>query len=264
VLKHQEIIERIEAQHWDYEDSFAPPGTVKVHKPDLIMRKNEHTNHIFFNKVLLARFNRGAIPSSIDVVFDFFGDQPFSWWIGPMSEPADLAARLVSRGMKPSPDEYVGMALDLRDWDPPERDCHYTIIEVSTHDHVRQHAQISAEVWGGGEERIAAAYIERTTYLALPDRRGGFLLAHDEDEPIAGAAWRFSDDRSTLYLTSSAVVLPYRKQGVYNAMLHHRIRMAQDAGAQWVTTQARVGHSMPILERHGFKEYARYSMYYRG
>lgn len=35
------------------------------------------------NKVARSVFSESDLPRQIDGAFAFFGDQPFSWWIGP-------------------------------------------------------------------------------------------------------------------------------------------------------------------------------------
>ena len=250
----------IEAKQWDYEPTLLVPGHTQVATPNLLMMKNEFSTSIFTNKVVLANFSASKdIEREIDTVFDFFGNKPFSWWIGPLSQPADLQQRLEQRGFVLH-DRYIGLACELSRWQDTTVNPRIKTIEVATDEEIWNHVEISAYVWGMDERSKQSAFHERKKYLELPDRRGGYLIAELDGRVVGNGAYRLSADSSVMYLVGSATLPEARHQGVYRATLHHRFRFAREQGVQWITIQAREGTSEPILRRMGFDECCVYHM----
>jgi ribosomal protein S18 acetylase RimI-like enzyme len=69
------------------------------------------------NSVFSARFAAESADRRIGEIVDWYGQRghPFSWWLGPDSEPADLAKRLVQHGFVLEDEHVPGMAAVLND-----------------------------------------------------------------------------------------------------------------------------------------------------
>ncbi len=94
------------------------PGFTVLREPDVVMALTGIAAPPF-NVVSAARFDPTSADRRIDAVLatmEGFG-LPYSWWIGPLSTPADLPARLAARGLRNAPNP--GMALELAAWTPP-------------------------------------------------------------------------------------------------------------------------------------------------
>lgn len=266
----EQILDAIEAHQWDYEASYQVPGISQMHTDTLILRRSEHSTSLFANKVMRSLFSGSEedVEQGIEGVLNHYGEKAFSWWIGPWDRPQDLKKRLEARGFRLE-DRYIGLAYFLKQ--PSEEELGaakmrpfpavYTRVDVATEADVRAHVEVSAEVWGLDEKSQAAGVRERLAYLDLPDRRGGYVVILDGEKPIANGGYRISADGRVLYLTGSAVLPEYRKQGIYHELLRFRFELARARGVEVATVQARVGTSEPILRALGFVEYGEYSMY---
>ncbi|MCA0986717.1 GNAT family N-acetyltransferase [Guptibacillus algicola] len=245
------ILEKIAALQWDYEPSFVPECIHFVQKEDLIMIKNLRSTSVHANRVV--RYNKPV--ENIEMVFDYFEGRPFSWWV---IENKELESKLSEHGMTHH-DTYIGLARTLEDVNvTPER---YRIENVTTKEDVCLHAKLSAEIWGYDEKNLEAAINERESYLNLPDRRGGFVLAFDEDTPVGYSSYRYSHDGDALYMTGAGVLQSHRGKGVYRKMVENRLVDAKEKGSSIAVTQARYGTSEPILRKLGFQEHGVFKQY---
>ncbi|MBO0992985.1 GNAT family N-acetyltransferase [Bacillus sp. SD088] len=78
------------------------------------------------------------------------------------------------------------------------------------------------------------------TYISLPGRRDGYIVAYNnEGLPIGNAIFRISSDGQTMYLIGAAVLPEYRNKGVYHSLLQYRINKSKEEGCQLLTVQAR-------------------------
>ncbi|WP_425448913.1 GNAT family N-acetyltransferase [Dethiothermospora halolimnae] len=252
----EEIINAIESHQWDYEKELVVDGVTQIKEENLIMRKVKGSNSIYSNKVVKSVF-KNKVENNINYVFNFLGDKPFSWWISPNSKPFDLKEHLIKRGMEVI-DEYIGLALDLNKWEKLEIELPYLITEARNEKDLREHVKVSEEIWGLDEESAKVALKQRVQYFNLPSRRGNFIVALDNASGVGNGSYRYSQDGEVIYLTGSAVLPKYRKQGIYSSMVAYRLNMAKDKGCRLATVQARKGTSEPILRKMGFKEYGKY------
>jgi GNAT superfamily N-acetyltransferase len=96
---------------------------------------------------------------------------------------------------------------------------------------------------------------ERLSYLAMPSRRGGFLVAYLGDVPVANAGYRYSSDGRCVYLTGAETAEAFRGRGVYKALVAHRAMQAVARGCTLASILANAQTSAPILARHGFVDH---------
>ncbi len=137
----------------------------------------------------------------------------------------------------------------------PKRDEGWTVEEAVTDEQLRGHAFVSAVVWELDPASTETAVEERRDYVALPTRRGSFLVVRDGATYVGNASCRISSDGRTPYLIGGAALPEYRRQGVYRALLTYRLGLARNHGCDLLTTQARADTSEPILRSFGFKEH---------
>jgi GNAT superfamily N-acetyltransferase len=104
---------------------------------------------------------------------------------------------------------------------------------------------------GDDLERSAA---ERLSYVRLPGRRGGYVIASVDGVPVANAGYRYSSDGRCVYLTGAETVEAYRGRGVYKTLVAHRAATAARRGRTIAAILANSDTSAPILARHGFAD----------
>lgn len=258
-----DIILAIEAEQYDYEASLRVPGLKEIRTDEAILRISEHSSSLFANKVVRSVL-KGDVDEQIRQIIEVYASahKQFSWWIGPTSEPSDLALRLMALGFERE-DVYVGLAASVKQQTSGlQRLSKWQVEEAVSSEQLRDVVAVSAAVWGMDEASAEASVRERELYMSLPDRRGAYLIARDQDgRPVGNGAYRISSDGRAMYLTGSAVLPAYREQGIYHALLAYRFALAAAKGCDIITVQARLGTSEPVLRRLGFEEYGQFEMY---
>ena len=248
----------IEMSLWDIEPTLLQSAFIDIQEDDLHLRISKTFSLAGANKVVRSVFTTNP-DERIKYVFDLFAayKRPFTWWVGPKSHPADLCNRLKERGMW-SESEYVGMCFDLRSNPPDHTAERWKVEEACTDEQLLGHAYINASLWGGLDS-LQEAVEDRKQYMALQDRRGGYLVVKIDDKYVGNASYRYSLDGRVLYLQGGSVLPPYRGKGIYHSLLSYRIAMARDRGCEVAVTIARKDTSAPILARYGFQSRAPYT-----
>lgn len=255
-----QIARMVEALLWDYEPEWTPPGLELVERSDLLMWASASPSSNA-NRVVRAALTSSGADGEISRVIEFFHERerPFTWVIGPSTLPGDLGARLLSRGFTLRGRDH-GLARRVETMDvavPPD----ISIERVWNETQVREMVSISAAAFGYGPEAAEAVIRERLSYLSLPARRGGYLLARVNGRVVANAGWRDSTDGRCVYLSGAATLEEVRGRGIYTALLAARMSEAAERGCSWAAVQANPGTSSPILRRHGFRQYCVIEVY---
>ena len=196
---------RAEAMLWDYERDFMPPGLEVVERDELLMWRRASgpaSEQRWANRVSFVRTTPATVDRIIDEAFAFFGLLPFTWVVGPSTQPADLAERLRLRGLIDVGDGDLLTAVlpvaGLRT--APE----VSIVQVEDEALARIGLRLAHP--NAPASKLDALLEERLTYLRDPRRRGGFLVAFVAGEPAANAGYRYSSDGATVYLNGAETV----------------------------------------------------------
>ena len=241
--------EYCEAMLYDYEPEWRPDGLVEIDRPDVLAWKRPDRPP-GQSRVAYARWTAHDVETKIEELLEFFGETPFNWHVGPSSTPSDLEARLTRRGLAITARPRM-MTIDLpleRDW-PVNADVR--VVEVEDADAARVGLRL-AHHEGAELERDLK---ERMAYLALPGRRGGFLVAYIGEAPVANASYRYSRDGRCIYLTGAETVETLRGRGVYKTLVAYRAARAAARGCLMAAILANSDTSAPILARRGFADH---------
>lgn len=243
----------IEALLWDYEREWKPPGLELMEQADLLMWASA-TSSPYSSRVVRAVFTDRSADDEISRVVEFFEKRgkPFTWWIGPSTRPLDLGARLAAYGFELKGRDD-GLARAVERLDIPLTSG-VTLEPVESEEQVREMVSIASAGFGHSADVAEAMVRERLSYLALPERRGGFLLARVSGMAAGYAGWRDSGDGRCVYLSGAATLEEYRGRGIYSALLAARLSGAAERGRAWAAVQANPETSSPILRRHGFEQ----------
>ena len=251
-----------EAIMWDYELDWLPRGFDVVERDDLLMwsrRNGLRSEARWNNRVSWIRTSEESAESVINEVFAFFGDLPFTWVIGPSSAPWDLRERVARRGLIDTGDGDLLSAelpiMGLRS-SPDVR-----IAEVADDRMARIGIRLAHPE--GTRDELDAMVEDRLAYLRHPGRRGGFLVAFVDGEPVANAGYRYSADGRTVYLNGAETVERFRGRGVYQSLVGYRVRRAAERGCRFAAIRARRATSLPILMKRGFVDHGHLPIYAR-
>src|SRR5207247_10272785 len=113
------------------------------------------------------------------------GERAVSGHVAPSSSPTDLGARLARRGLElVATPRMMTSALPLSgDWQPRSV---VSIVDASD----ETTARMSLTLAHHDDEELEQMLPERLAYLALPSRRGGFLVAFIGAIPVGNAGYR--------------------------------------------------------------------------
>jgi GNAT superfamily N-acetyltransferase len=247
---------------WDYESDFMPEGMEIIERGDLLMWKRPHgplAQRRWSNRVSYVRAPTERVERTIDEVLEFFGPVAFTWVVGPSSRPADLAARLVARGLVDVGDgDLLTATLPI----PGLRVLpDLKIVEVESEEFALIGLRLAHP--NADDAEIAQSLRERVAYLRHPGRHGGYLVAFLGDDAVANAGYRYSSDGSTIYLTGAETVERFRRHGVYQTLVAYRAEAAAKRGCRYAAILARRDTSLPVLMKRGFVDHGHLPIFVR-
>lgn len=247
---------------WDYEVDWLPPNIEVVERGDLLMWRRitgPQAQQRWANRVGYVRTTASNVEALIDEIFAFFGALPFTWVVGPTSEPRDLAERLARRGLADVGDGNLLTATlpisGLRANDAVR------ILEATDFAVVKVGLALAQPA--ASSEDLATMLAERMAYLAHPGCRGGFLVACIREEPVANASYRYSSDGRTVYLGGAETVERWRGQGIYQSLVAYRTEAAIRRGCRYAAIRASRDTSGPILLKRGFADHGHLPIFSR-
>jgi N-acetylglutamate synthase-like GNAT family acetyltransferase len=164
--------------------------------------------------------------------------------------PATLTDRLRAAGFVPEDQETVviGVAAELAS-DPVVPDG-TTLRAVTADADLRAIAALESAVWDEDMSYLGEDLIARRT-SAPGDIT--FFTVSDATGQVVSAAWIiFYPGTDFAYLAGGSTLEPWRKRGIYRALVAVRARHAAERGTRYLTVDAS-DDSAPILRRLGFK-----------
>ena len=248
-MRGDELARYCESMLYDYETEWSPDGLIEINRKDVLAWKRPGWP-IGNSRVAFVKWTESGVDVRIEGLLAFFGETAFNWHVGPSSSPPDLVDRLVRHGLvlvaKP---RMMTISLPLPGaW---ALNSEVRIVEVAN----PELARISLQLAHHGPEHIERDVADRMTYLGVPSRRGGFLVAYLGDLPVANAGYRYSADGRCVYLTGAETVEQFRGRGVYKTLIAHRAARAVERGCILASILAHTETSAPILARHGFADH---------
>ena len=207
------------------------------------------------NFVGLAHFTEDTVDAGIQQVLDAFAREgvPFSWVVGPTSQPPTLREHLEAHGFHAAEAlRYAGMVLEPlnRVGDPSPG---VTVEVVPTGGNSALYA-FAARAFGPPMTPDLASIGFRIMEAWAPHETVVYLAHLPETaEPVGFGIAYFDPDGEVLWLGVAAVVLEYRGRGIYSALVAHRIRDARVRGYRGAIIHAMKSTSAPLCERMGFQ-----------
>lgn len=200
--------------------------------------------------ILYSNLDEQNADRVIEEQIDYFRghDGPFTWDHFDHDQPPDLLERLRARGFQPEEDGAV-MILDLQNapaalLEPMTADVRHLTDLTQLEDVIT----IESQVWGTNFDWMRERF---ANHLAIP----GYLsiyIAYVDDVPVC-AGWTFYQPNGRFAgLYGGSTVEPYRKQGLYTAVLAARVQEAIQRGYRFLTIDASP-MSEPIVTKHGFR-----------
>jgi ribosomal protein S18 acetylase RimI-like enzyme len=213
-----------------------------------------------FNTVCHARLTPGSATPAVRGAIDWFAevDRPFSWWVGPADQPADLPARLRAAGLVAAERE-LAMAVDLAAA-PLDRPApaDLDIRRVFTGPALAQFAAVSAANWAPPDPHVVRFYELAAGVLLNPASPMRFYVGYVGDEPVAASELTFGGGVAGLYNISTVVAS--RGRGFGTAMTATLLREAVRERVSTAILQAAPA-GVSIYRRLGFATFGEIAEY---
>jgi GNAT superfamily N-acetyltransferase len=227
-----------------------PPG-VTIDRDGPLKRVAGLDERGFVTYTSLAGVTEDEVDALIARSRDYFAarGQAVEWKLHGHDTPTDLPDRLRRAGFVPEEQETVviGPATPLA---APASDPEgIRLREVTQRADLERIAQMESEVWQEDRGFLAGALAAE---LAADPSGTTVVVAEALDGTVVCAGWvRYIAGTDFATLWGGSTLPPWRRRGVYGAVVRYRARLAVDRGFSYLQVDAS-DDSRPILERAGF------------
>lgn len=254
------LIAAIEQNYIDFTCAYVQSAHKQVHEDAQLTWVMTGTPLEFFNAVLRATLANEEADAAIDAVVSSFQgrQQLMTWWVMPSSRPADLAQRLLARGLRYEWQD-IGMAIDLQaineDFMVPAGLTVETVRDEAGMQRWLTAFQRGFEL----DDQVLADY--RDLVMSVPIAHhpvGPFYVGLLDGEPVATSALYCSAGVAGICEVCTAPAA--RRKGVGMAVTAVALREGRARGYRvGVLDASEMGTSM--YQRLGFREYCRLDVY---
>ncbi|MFJ2769245.1 GNAT family N-acetyltransferase [Streptomyces sp. NPDC087300] len=212
-----------------------------------------------FNIVAAARFTPQTAEERIAETVGTLlrTGRPFSWWVGPASEPGDLGERLVASGLQASEAE-TGMYRDLRDALPAAPATGPDIRPVTTREQLADYAHVLAANWDPPATTVSRFFAAAAPWALAAGCPARYLVGYADGRPVCTAEVFLHAGVAGVY--NIATLAAARRRGHGGAITLAALRTARDAGYGTAVLQASA-EGEPVYRRLGFEACGRFTEY---
>lgn len=208
-----------------------------------------------FNKIARLRLRAGrGLDERLKELENFFGGRPFTWWLGPDTEPGDLGAELERRGLCRE-ETSVGMNLDLSLLPPhaPATALPLAVRPVRHPAELTDYATLLAANWDPPDRFVLRAYARARAALLDPRCPLRFAVGYASGEAVCGVELRLGPG---LLAGVYGLVTParHRRKGFASRLLWAVLADAHSSGFAHATLQASED-GLNLYRRMGFQPY---------
>lgn len=231
----------------------------EIHRQPDIKWMKTRLPHPMFNMVIGARFPADA-DARIEATLAQFQPQsiPFTWWIGPLSEPANLDQRLEAHGLMHGANN-AGMVADLENLEEEvTAPAGLEIKRVANQSDLQMWLQVAADVFQMPD--FAASFMAEyfSSLGHEPDAPVQHFVARLNERPVACATVFLDGSVAGIYTVGT--VTKARRQGVGTAVTLAALRHARQAGYRYGILHSSAA-GLNVYRGLGFKEYCSISVY---
>jgi GNAT superfamily N-acetyltransferase len=235
------------------------PGGRVIDAPDLLIADSGIANDTF-NFVFRARLAHDRLHERVHdaiATFEQVG-RPFSWWVGPSDQPADLGDALARAGLSAAEAEQ-GMAATLSGLAKVDVSPSGLRIERATRvEEIMQFARLMSALWSPPEPTILAFYSAAAPYVLGANAPFRFYLGYLGDRPVATAEVCIAGGVAGVYNIST--IPAERGRGFGAALTVKPLLDARDDGIEVAILQA-AGEAERVYRRVGFRSVGKYVEY---
>ena len=238
-------------RHVSWGPTRTPGLEVRV-EPELVLADSGLPSDTF-NCVCRARLPVDRVGAAIAAVLDHFARaaRPFSWWVSPGDEPADLGARLVDAGLVGTEAE-LAMAVDLDRLAASPAPSGLTVRRASTAAELGHFARVTAANWSPPDRHVFRYYALIEAALLDPASPQRYYVGYLDDQPVAVSEMTVAGGLVGLY--NIATIASSRRRGFGTALTLHPLLEARNEGFRTGVLQAAEA-GVGMYRRIGFEAF---------
>jgi GNAT superfamily N-acetyltransferase len=228
--------------------------------PELFRYTNPGILNPMFNSVLQVKTASDNVDRVIDETIGFFQSHQtpyWFWWTGPSTQPADIGARLVERGLLPYEIDAPGMAVNLHQLNITDSPDGFRITEVDSLEMLDQ--WVSTLIAGMEMPEFAAqSWRDASLCFGLDKLPWRMYLGWMNGTPAAVSMSVIG--AGVVGLIAVGVIPELRNRGIGKAITLKPLLDARDQGYRvGVLFSTDIG--LPVYERLGFQQVCTISRY---
>jgi ribosomal protein S18 acetylase RimI-like enzyme len=233
------------------------PGMSAIHYDDLVVVDSGLPCDTF-NLVCRARLAPDAAPARIRTAIDHFAQvgRPFSWWLCPGDQPADLSERLLAAGLQPA-ESALAMSAGLDRLQTSELPANLQIRRVRTPAQLHDFAQLLA-AGAPPDPQVLRFYALAAPALLAADSPLWLYVGYLEEIPVATAEATVAGGVVGLY--NIVTLAAYRRRGFGSALTLQPLLDAHAQGHRTAVLQA-AADGVSIYTRIGFAPFGQITEY---
>ncbi len=212
-----------------------------------------------FNLVCRARMEREQAAAQVREAIDHFrmASRPFSWWVGPADQPANLGEFLTAAGLQRVEGE-LAMAAELSSLPPLATLPGFRVERVRTAEQLAELARTIGATQDTPDPDVVQFYQLAAAVLLTEQSPLWFYLGYIEDVAVATAEVTVAGGVAGLYNISTLPL--YRRRGFGTVMTVRPLLDAREAGYETAVLQASA-EGTSIYKKVGFMTFGQITEY---
>lgn len=221
-----------------------------VHDRDGLLLVDSGLTTETFNRICRARFTDADAAERIHEAASYFQrvERPFTWWVGPLSQPPDLRSRLESVGLQKTATE-LGMAASIESAVEPHSSNDLAIRRVTTRDELLDFAGVLAAISDPPDASVIAFFGHAADVLLRDNCPMQLFVGYVDDTPAATSELFLGGGVAGLHMVSTR--REFQRRGYGHAMVAAALSAGRAAGMSEAVLLAST-EARSLYERLGF------------
>ncbi len=255
-----EILQAMEANMHLHMTYFAKylPNMELIFEPDVTVIRSAIQDDTF-NYVLFAKFNENNVHNRVSHIVSLYKKHrlPFSWWVGELDTPSDLASALIKEGLL-FKEENVGMFLACDAFQPKTHIPLLKFKRALSLKELQDFCHVIVEI-GGNPRAFELIYSKLPSTLYGEGASFEIYIGYVDGHPVSTGVLVLDANVAGIYYV--ATIPSQWKKGYGTAMMEHLLNRAKTQGYHMAILQAS-HEGKSLYKKLGFKEICVFKEYF--